>query len=128
MDIDPADANDVTVGSVTYLGARSWAEEGSLLVEGMAFFKMGAALPPRTVATVTLVNSTAPGAAIVVENGPEFGTRSVTYHNCEDGVLVWVGGLVLQGEVSGCVTLEVVSESEATPQRVRIPLNMSACE
>ncbi len=128
IDVDPADVNNVAVGPVTYLGARTAAEEAPPPSEGMTFFKMGAALPPQTIATVTVVETTAPGAVIQVENGPEIGTRSVTYRNCEDGALVWVGGLVLQGKDSGCVTLEVVSDSEATPQRVRIPLNTSACD
>ena len=128
MDVDPADVNDVAVGPVTYLGAKTMAEEAPPLLEGMTFFKMGAVLPPHTVATVTVVETTAPDAAIQVENGPENGTHSVTYHNCGDGALVWVGGLVLQGKDSGCVNLEAVSDSEATPQRVRIPLNTSACD
>lgn len=128
MDVDPADVNNVAVGPVTYLGARTAAEEAPPPSEGMTFFKMGAALPPHTVATVTVVETTVPGAVIQVENGPEIGTRSVTYRNCEDGALAWVGGLVLQGKDSGCVTLEVVSDSEATPQRVHIPLNTSACD
>lgn len=118
----------IVVGPVTYLGARTAAQARPPASGDITFFKMGAVLPPHTVATVTVVETTAPGAAISVETGPEAGARSVTYDNCEDHALVWVGGLVLHGQDSGCVTLEMVSDDRTMSEPVQIPLNASECD
>ena len=97
------------------------------MTDGVTFFKAGAQLPAHSTATITIVGQTAPDASIVVEKAPDSGVRSVTYTNCTDTPRWWVGGFQLWGAEKGCVTVEVLSNSDKTPQRGRISLNAGDC-
>lgn len=122
---------DLTLGPLTYAGLAATAHlssaEAPPLVDGSTFYKTGAQLPAKTSATITIVAPGPASATIVTESGPKSGTSSVTYTNCTDTARWWVGGFVLRGRRTGCVTVEVTSSVDATPRRADISLDAGDC-
>ena len=123
-----ADPGDIVVGAVRYLGAEYAADWVAPSDDDAAFYKMGALVDSNTAATGTVVATTATDAGIRVEDGPDAGSRSVTYDNCRAIPLLWVGGIVLHGDSSGCVTLEASTGPGSGAPQVQLRLGTDVCD
>lgn len=123
---------DLSLGVLSYSGYNNPTPMTGLGAptthDGSTFYKSGATLVANSSATVTIVSPPASQATIITETGPENGTRSVTYTNCEDTPQWFVGGIALWGAtISACVTLEVTTSADPTPQRKVATLNSGKC-
>lgn len=124
-EIVPSDG-DLNVGQFRYLGLKLFSKPGSILpspsADGIYFYKAGAMLPARGVATVSVLSPST--ATIRTERSAGF--HAVTYQACIDGPTVWVGGIDLKGAPTACVTLRVTGMigQEAA---VTVPLGAMSC-
>lgn len=122
---------DLTTGEFIYQGGEVFADLPVEKSNDGYFYKMGAALPAKISATVTITGTAASFASIITENGPSRGSRSVTYSSCpavagSEGVW-WVGGFALWGRQTACVTVEVRTSAHPAPQRAVISLGAGTC-
>lgn len=101
--------NDLVVGPLSYGGLKYFANDPVQESNwtGGYFYKTGAQLRPGVTATITIADEAAPYAAIVTENAPAGGARSVTYQSCTKAAgtvgSAWVGGFVLWSRKSACL-------------------------
>lgn len=122
---------DFGFGTFSYSGLRGRASlpssEAPAHDARSTFYKSGAQLAPNSSATVKIVSPAASKATIGTETGPTNGTRSVTYKNCRSTPQWFVGGIILWGHPSGCVTIEVKTSTNPAPKLGVVSLNAGKC-
>lgn len=123
---------DLVIAPLSYAGLKAYATAPVQRPNwnGGYFYKTGAQLRPGVSVTVSIADDAAQYAAIVTENAPAGGARSVTYQSCTkpgtDGFW-WVGGLVLWNRKSACVPVDVTTPGEPSGRRVVVSLGAGTC-
>lgn len=124
--------DDLVIGPLSYAGARAYANHPIRKAgwNGGYFYKTGAQLRPGVSVTVSIADEAAQYAAIVTENAPPRGARSVTYQSCTDSDrdgYWWVGGFALWNRKSACVPIDVTTPGDPTGRRVVVSLGAGTC-
>ncbi|GAA0582413.1 hypothetical protein GCM10010172_79420 [Paractinoplanes ferrugineus] len=119
--------DDLTVGSVSWPGLRTWAAKkpADLAGDDALDFKIGVAV--RAGATVTVEVADDDGGAVGLNYGQGSGyspTRAVTFHGCPDTDTAYIGGFHVAGP--RCVPL-VITEPGRPAERVRVSFFAGPC-
>jgi len=133
----PASPDDVSVGALTYLGAKKMANStpndyfggGPPQVDpDNVFFKVGTVLAPNAKLTVAIAPSARTWAALEDSSSGDGRQSAIRYEACKDARTVWHGGFVIRDDHQrACLPLDVYVGNSRQPQHLTLSLFNGAC-
>ncbi|HKE65665.1 MAG TPA: hypothetical protein VKB59_13595 [Micromonosporaceae bacterium] len=133
----PPSQDDVSVGALTYLGAKKMASStpneyfggGPPSVDpNGVFFKVGTVLAPNATVTVAIAPSARSWAALEDSSAANDRQSAIRYEACKNARTVWHGGFVIRNDHErACLPLDVYIGKSGVARHLTLSLFNGAC-